>query len=61
MNDAFGVRRRDVGDINRNVEEPIEFHAWPLMKCLCLAIEKFHGDEGFVVLFADVVNGANVG
>src|ERR1700722_4492124 len=26
-----------------------------------LAIEKFHGDEGFAVHFADVVNGANAG
>jgi len=28
MNDAFGVCGvESVGDINRNVEEPIEFHA----------------------------------
>ena len=26
-----------------------------------LAFEKFHGDEGFAVFFADVVNGADVG
>ena len=26
-----------------------------------LAVEKFHGDEGLAVLFADVVNGADVG
>ncbi len=26
-----------------------------------LAIEKFHGDEGFAVLLADIVDGADVG
>ena len=34
----------------------------PLMKCFKRgAVEKFHGDEGFAVVLADVVDGANAG
>jgi hypothetical protein len=53
---------RWIGDINGNVEQTIEFQALAADEMFQrLAIEKFHGDEGFLVLLADVVNGTNVG
>ncbi len=53
-----GVER--VGDFDGNFEEAIELHRlagdYVLQRG---AIEKFHGDEGFAVFFADVVDGAD--
>jgi len=51
-----------VGDIYGDIDQPIEFQALATDEVFKrLAIEKFHGDEGFLVLLADIVDGANVG
>ena len=63
MDDAFavgGVER--VGDLNGEIEQIVEFHGAAGDGVLQgLAVEKFHGDEGFAVGFADIVNRADVG
>ena len=58
--DVSGVER--VGNVDGNIEQAIEFERLAADEMLeRLAIEKFHGDKGFAVLLADVVNGADVG
>ena len=63
VHDAFGVSCVErVGDIDGDIEQAIEFHALAADQVFeRLAIEKFHGDEGFGVLFTDIVDGADVG
>ena len=63
VNDVFGVRGVErVGDFDGEREEVFDIHGAAVDAVLeRLAVEKFHGDEGLAVLFADVVNGADVG
>ena len=63
MDDAFGVGGVEcVGDFDGDAEETIEFEGLAGDDVLERdAIEKFHGDEGCAVFFADVVDGADVG
>jgi hypothetical protein len=63
VDDTFGVRGIErVGNIYGDIEETFEFQALATDKVFkSLAIEKFHGDEDFLILLADIVNGADVG
>ena len=63
VNDAFGVRGvQGVGDFDGEANGLFDFHGTPGDKIFQSdAVEKFHGDEGFAVLLADVVNRADVG
>ena len=62
MDDGGGVSGvESVGDLNADVEELIEFEGTTADQVLeCLAVEKFHGDEGAAFVFTDVVDGADV-
>jgi len=53
---------KGVGDLNAERQERLKVQ-WPKRGHVLqrLAVEKFHGDEGFAILLADVVDGANVG
>ena len=62
MNDSFGMSSIEgVSDFDADIEQTFEFHR-PIADAVLQgnALEKFHGDEGFVVVVADVVNGADV-
>ncbi len=63
MNDALGVRGvQRVGDFDADVEQAFHFQRAAVHGVLQRgAVEKFHGDEGFAVFFADIVDGANAG
>ena len=63
MNDSFGMRGIEgVGDFDADIEQAFQFHRAIADAVLQgNALEKFHGDEGFAVVVADVVNGADVG
>ncbi len=63
MNDAFGVGGvKGVGNVDGDVQEAVEIDGAATHEVLeSLAVEKFHGDEGFAVLLADIVNSADVG
>ena len=63
MDDLLGVGGVEaVGDIDGEGKEEFEVHGTPADSVFQgLAVEKFHGDEGFAIVFADVVNGADVG
>jgi len=63
VDDALGMRGVEgVGDLNAERQERLKVQ-WPKRGHVLqrLAVEKFHGDEGFAILLADVVDGANVG
>jgi hypothetical protein len=62
VNDAFGVCRiQRVGDLDGQWQQLVEFHCPPINRMLeRLSFQKLHGDEGAVVLLADVVNRANI-
>jgi hypothetical protein len=63
MDDAFGVRGVEcIGDFDSDIEKAIEFEGLPGDEVFERnAVEKLHDNEGFAVLFTDVVDGANVG
>ena len=63
VHDAFAMRGVErVGHLDREIEQVVEFHGAAGDDVLQrLAVEKFHGDEGFAVRFSDIVNRANVG
>jgi hypothetical protein len=63
MNDSLGVRGvQRVGDFDADVEQAVHFQRVAVHSVLQRsAVEKFHGDEGFAVFFADIVDGANAG
>jgi hypothetical protein len=55
-----GVER--VGHLDREIEDVVQFHGAAGDGVLQgLTVEKFHGDGGFAVRFADIVNRADVG
>ena len=63
MDDAFGVGGVEgIGNLDCQIEQDFELHR-PRADAVFQgdAIEKFHGDEGFAVLVADVIDGADVG
>ena len=62
MNDALAVRGvESVGDVDGEREKAIHLHRAGGDGVLeRLAVEKFHGDEGFAVCIADFVDGADV-
>ncbi len=62
MNDAFGVRGvQSIGNLHRQCEQNIRLDGLSVDTVLQRhAIQKFHGDEAFAVLFADFVDGADV-
>jgi len=63
MDDALGVRGvQRVGDFDADVEQAVHFEGTAVHGVLQRgAVEKFHGDEGFAVFFADIVDGADAG
>ncbi len=63
MDDAFAVGGVEaVGHVDGEGEEAFEVHGAAVDGVLeRLAVEKFHGDEGFVVGVADFVDGADIG
>ena len=63
VHDAFGVRGIEcVGDLDGEGKQSVQLERSCADQVFeRLAVEKLHGDEGLAVLFADVVNGANVG
>src|SRR5579863_2393136 len=63
VDDAFRVCGiESFSDLQGDVEEALEFDRLASDDVLeSGAIEKFHGDEGAAIFFADVVNGADVG
>jgi len=63
MNDALGVCGiESIGNFDSVVEERAEFHGLGSDEVLeGLTVKKLHGDEGAAVLFANVVDGANIG
>ena len=63
MNDVFAVRGIErVGDFDGEAEQDIHFQRAAGDAMLeSQAVEVLHGDEGLAVLFADVVDGADVG
>ena len=63
MDDAFAVRGVErVGDFDGEAEQDIHFERTAGDAMLQgQAVEILHGDEGLAVLFADVVDGADVG
>jgi len=63
MDDAFGVGGVEgIGNLACQIEQDFKLHR-PRADAVFqgYAIEKFHGDEGFAVLIADVIDGADVG
>ena len=62
-NDALGVRGVErIGNFDGDIEQAVEFQRAAVDQVLQSgAVQKFHGDEGFAVLFADIVDGADVG
>src|ERR1022692_1356212 len=63
MNDPFGVSRiQRVRNLDGQRQNQLGFHRSPSDAMLQRhAIQKLHGDEGLVIVLADVVNGADVG
>ena len=63
MDDAFRVRRiQRIGDIDGNGKQCSGSSGLPAMRCFKgLPFQKLHGDKGASVLFADIVNRADVG
>src|ERR1700679_2627167 len=63
MNDALRVSGvKSVGNFDGDVEQSVEFEGPAIDEVLQGgAVQKLHGDESFAVLFADIVDGANVG
>jgi hypothetical protein len=63
VDDSFGMGGIEgVGDFDGECENQFGFQrtiADPVLECK--AVQKLHGDEGLAILFADVVDGANVG
>jgi len=63
MNDAFGVSGIErVRDFDREGEQHFGFERTSRNAMLQgQSIEELHGNEGMPVVFADVMNGANIG
>ena len=63
MDDAFGVSRVErVGNLDAYVEERVHFHRATANQVLQgYPVQKLHGDERLTVLFANFVDGADVG
>jgi hypothetical protein len=63
VDDAFGVRGVErVGALNSNFEEAFDFHGPAGDGVLqCLSGQVLHGDETAAIVFANFVNGADVG
>ena len=63
MHDAFGVGSIErVGDLNAKIEHEVggqRLSVDPVLERL--AFEIFHGQKGLALLFADIVDGADVG
>ncbi len=61
VHDSLRVRGIErIGNFDGEIEQAIELHGFAGDDMLeRSAIEKFHGDEGFAVFFADVVDGAD--
>jgi len=56
------VRRQSVGDLDREAEQVVALDRLSADAMFERpAIEEFHGDEAVAVLFADVVDGTDVG
>jgi len=58
MNNALGVRRiQSIGDLNSNAQQLIQLHR-PTRDCVLQghAVQILHGDKGFSVLLANLVN-----
>jgi hypothetical protein len=63
VDDAFGVRRVEcVRDLYSNLEKPLDVHGPSTDGVLqCLSGKILHGYEAAVIMFANFVNGADVG
>ena len=63
MNDAFGMRGVEAfRDLDGQIQDGLHFHGVGADAMFQRhAVQIFHDDEGLAVLFADFVNGANVG
>jgi len=61
MDDAFGVSRIDgIADLDSEIENPLNRERLTMdVLAESLAIDELHGDEGDIVLLADVVDGAD--
>jgi hypothetical protein len=63
VNDAFSMGGIEgVGNLDGDIQQTLQFHR-PAGDCIfeSLALKTFHGDEGFTIFFADVMDGADVG
>ena len=63
MNDAFGVGYiESVRNLNAEIEDALERQRLAMdVVAQRFAVDELHGDERLVILFADVVNGADAG
>jgi hypothetical protein len=63
VNDAFGVSRLEgISHFDGQHQNPFNFHRTPSDKVLqCHAIQKLHRNEGLILVFADFIDGADVG
>jgi hypothetical protein len=63
MDDTFGVSGVEcVGDVERDGKHRFQVHGASVDRVLeSFALEALHSDEGVATVFANVVNGANVG
>ena len=63
MNDSFGVRGIEgVGDLDSQRDQCFQFHGTPGGAVLQRrAFQKLHGNKRFPILFADVIDSADVG
>jgi len=63
VNDSFGVRGvQPIRGVNRDCKQLLQFHRPTCNSVLqCLAFQEFHSDERLTVLFANVMNGADIG
>src|SRR5579862_8555631 len=63
MNDALGMRSvQAVGNVDRENQKFFQFQRLALDLVLQrYAVQELHADEGFAVLLADVVDGADIG
>jgi hypothetical protein len=62
VNDTFRVRGvQSIGHVNRDGQQTFKLHRTASDDVFqSLAVEIFHGDEGFAILFANVMNSADV-
>src|ERR1700686_2651081 len=63
MDDARGVRDiESVGNLNPKVEDVLDGKRLaPDMLTESFTVNEFHGDEGMVILFANIIDGADAG